>query len=206
MSAWSLHRSRQNEARRNRRVERIRTRPWRRGSMTACKCDTCTGRGWSPPDREGRIHDARFWWWVQAREWLVTISPLHAAVVGEPECCPREAIVMECAEPDPAAIVAQLRREGYRVKVESRAPFVIEIDDVIPVEVRFVVAAAPVTGETRANLDAINRLIRSRWPRGFVQYVKERPSIPTRAPLTWRPYDDPSQHVLYDALPGFEDV
>jgi hypothetical protein len=174
--------------------------------MNACNCDACTGRGWSPPAREGRIHDARFWWWVQAREWLVTISPLHAVVLGEPECCPREAIVLECAEPDPAAIIAQLRREGYCVRVESRDPAVIEIDDVIPVEVRFVLADAPSVGETRSNLDAINRLIRARWPRGFVQYVKERPGIPAPGPVTWRPYDDPSQHVLYDALPGFEDV
>lgn len=206
MSAWSLHLPRQKEARRNRRVDRTRTRPWRRGSMTACNCDACTGRGWSPPSREGRIHDARFWWWVQAREWLVTISPLHAVVLGEPECCPREAIVLECAEPDPAAIVALLRREGYRVAVESRAPFVIEIDDVIPVEVRFVREGEPTRGETRSGLDAINRLIRGRWPRGFVQYVKERPDIPARETMVWRPYDDPSQQVLYDPLPGFEDV
>jgi hypothetical protein len=203
MSAWSLQLSRQKEARLNRRVDRIRTRPWRRWSMTACNCDTCTGRGWSPPDREGRIHDARFWWWVQAREWLVTISPLHAVVLGEPECCPRNAIVLECAEPDPAALLVELRRQGYRVKVESRAPYVIEIDDVIPVEVRFVREDEPTRGETRSSLDAINRLIRERWPRGFVQYVKERGEP---EPVPWTPPREAPPRILYDPLPGFEDV
>ncbi len=190
------------EARLNRRVERTRTRPWILRERRGCACDECAGNPrWEPPARWEIDAMARVWWWVRAREWLITLSPLRTLVSGEPESCELNAVVLECSAPDPGEVTDLLRRMGYRFTVESQRPFVIEIDDVIPVEVRFVDASA---GAARTDLAALERLIREQWRDGFSRFVKERDVAVRPLSEAWQPDANFSKRHPYDPLPGFE--
>ena len=108
------------------------------------------------------------------------------------------AVVLECAAPDPAEVTEMLRRMGYRFTVESTDGPVIEIDDVIPVEVRFVDAS--VAGDSRAGLATLERLLHAEWREGFLRFVKERELKVRSESETWQPDAGLSKRLAYDPL------